>query len=289
MTFVLDLPMSPDSALLEQYRQVLAGWPVPNTQLTLATRSGETFVVACGDERAPPLVLLHGAQANAATWMFDTVSWSRHFRVFAVDLVGECGLSAPARPPLQGDAYANWLDDVLNGLGIARASLVGMSFGGWVATDYAARRPHRVAQLALICPGGIGRQKNFLVKALPLLLLGRWGEARMLRMVMGPEPAQVPELVRPLLALMERIRKTVRPRTEPMPIVDDAALQSLRMPLLAIVGAKDPLLDSFETMRRLARHVPHAEVRFLPEGHHFLPGQQEPVLRFLLGALAAAA
>lgn len=64
-----------------RYRDVLSRWPVANTQLRLPTREGETFVVACGAQDAPPLVLLHGSQANAATWMFDAAVWSQHFRV----------------------------------------------------------------------------------------------------------------------------------------------------------------------------------------------------------------
>lgn len=289
MTHALRRPWALDAALRDEYRKVLAGWPVPHTQLRLATRAGETFVVACGEERAPPMVLLHGAQSNCATWMFDAAAWSRHFRVFAVDLVGEPGLSAPERPPLDGDSYAAWLDDVLAGLGVASAAVVGMSFGGWVALEYAARRPRRVDRLALLCPAGIGRQKRFLLKALPLLLLGRWGKARLRHMVMGPAPERVPEAVRPLMALLDRIMNEVRPRTAPIPVLDDAALRSLRMPVQAIVGGKDPLLDSQDTARRLARCAPHAELRFLPDGHHYLPGQQEAVLRFLLqdGSLAA--
>lgn len=289
MTHVLRRPWSLDAALLDQYRQVLAGWPVPHAQSRIATRAGETFVVACGDAHAPPLLLLHGAQSNAATWMFDAALWSRHFRVHAVDLVGEPGLSAPERPPLQGESYAGWLDDVLAGLGIERAALVGMSFGGWVALEYAARRPARVEKLALLCPAGIGRQKRFLLKALPLLLLGRWGKAQLRRMVMGPAPRHVPEAARPLMALVDRIMNTVRPRTAPIPLLADAQLRSLIMPMQIVVGGKDPLIDSRDTVLRLARCVPHAALRWLPDGHHYLPGQQDAILDFLLQERSRAA
>ncbi len=280
----LRLPAVPDQALLDQYRKVLAGWPVPHATLRLPTAAGETFVLACGGEEAPPLVLLHGAQANAAAWMVEAAAWSRHFRVYVLDLPGEPGLSAPQRPAL--DAYAPWLDDVMDGLRLDRAAFLGVSFGGWVALDYAVRRPQRVKRLALLCPGGIGRQKAFLLKALPLLLLGRWGAARVRRMILGPAPAQVPEAARPVMALMERIMASVRPRTGPIPVLGDRALQGLRMPLQVTVGARDPLIDSRETARRLARWAPHAEVRVLPDGHHVLPGQQDAVLRFLLQEMA---
>jgi hypothetical protein len=46
---------------------VFARWPVPFQQLRISTRVGETFVAACGPEGAPPLLVLHGANANAAS------------------------------------------------------------------------------------------------------------------------------------------------------------------------------------------------------------------------------
>jgi pimeloyl-ACP methyl ester carboxylesterase len=156
-------------AIEQRYREVLGRWPVPSEQLRISTREGETFVVACGAPDAPPLVLLHGSAANSAAWLGDVTSWSRHFRVYAVDVIGEPGLSAPSRPPLASDANALWLDDVLDGLAAGRAPMVGVSLGGWLALDYATRRPARVDRLVLLCPGGIGRQKWGVVLAALLL------------------------------------------------------------------------------------------------------------------------
>ena len=270
-------------AVHELYRGVLDRWLVPKTEIRLQTRAGETFIVACGDEHAPPVVLLHGAQATAAAWMFDAALWSRSFRVYAVDVIGEAGFSAPSRPPPKSDAHALWLDDVMAGLGLTKAAFVGTSFGGWLALDYASRRPRTVERLALVCPAGIGRQKNFLLKAAPLLLLGKRGAQRMREMVFGPALGEPPPAVRPLIELMGTIGRFIRPRYGRIPRLGDAALQSLAMPLLAIVGGRDVLIDSFDTRRRLNRFVPHAEVCFLPEARHFIPGQATTMLRFLQG------
>jgi hypothetical protein len=54
------------------------------------------------------------------------------------------------------------------------------------------------------------------------------------------------------------------------------------MPLLAIVGGKDVLLDSAETRDRLQRNVAGAEVHFHPDLGHFIPGQTGVILEFLL-------
>ena len=268
------------------YRQVLDGWPTPRDELRLPTCQGETFVVACGPKDAPPLVLLHGGQSNAAVWMFDHLLWSA-FRCYAVDMIGEAGFSASVRPPLGSDAHALWLDDVMKGLGLQTAAFVGVSLGGWLALDYANRRPGAVERLALLCPAGIGRQMNFLLKAAPLLLLGSWGRRKVREMVFGPSRGEIPPALRPFAELMNQIGRNIRPRIVNIPRLSDAELARLKAPMLVIVGGKDVLIDSEDTRRRLAKSAPHAEVVFLPEARHAIFGQSQKVLEFLKGGTQA--
>jgi pimeloyl-ACP methyl ester carboxylesterase len=148
-----------ERAVRERYLTFLAHWPVANRQFHVSTREGETFVVACGPENAPALVLLHGSSFNSVSWMGDVTAWARNFRVYAVDVIGHPNLSAPSRPRYDSEAYALWLDDVLGALRVERASFAGISLGGWLALDYAIRRPERVASLVLLCPGG-GRARD---------------------------------------------------------------------------------------------------------------------------------
>lgn len=263
------------------YRAVLDRWPVPKREIELPTAEGTTFVLASGPETAPPVVLLHGAQANSAAWLPDVALWSSRFRLYAVDMIGEAGFSAETRPPLDGDSHARWLDEVFAGLGLDRAALVGTSLGGWLALDHAARRPSRVAALALICPAGIGRQKNFLLAVAPYLLLGAWGRRKIVEKVFGPPPEPLPADLQAISGLMETIGRTIRPRNLKIPRLDDAALGALAMPLLAIVGGRDALIDSRDTRERLQRHVPQAEIRFIEDGYHFLPDQSQRVFDFL--------
>ena len=97
-------------------------------------------------------MLLHGTLSNAASWMFDAERWSEYYRVHAVDIIGEPGLSEGTQPALDSDAHAQWLDDVLDALGVECAAFVGLSFGGFTALDYALRRPARVNALVWSAP-----------------------------------------------------------------------------------------------------------------------------------------
>lgn len=267
-----------------KYREVLALWPVANTQRTVPTREGDTFVIISGPENAPPLVLLHGSAANASSFIGDVATWSRVFRVYAVDMIGEPGFSAPSRAPLASNRYVPWLDDVLAALSLSRISVVGVSLGGWLALNYATARPERIERLVLLCPGGIGRQKNFLRKALPLMILGPWGARKVREMVFGKAPQQVSPMQGRMRDFMGAIFANFRPRIERLPVYSDDALKRLTMPVLVIIGGRDALLDSDDTKRRLARNVPGADIRYLPEAYHYIPGQTETILGFLCKA-----
>lgn len=253
------------------YRERLASWPVPSEQRHVPTSQGETFVLSCGPADAPPVLLLHGSSTNALNWFADAAAWAGEFRLHAVDLIGEPGLSAPSRPPLTTDAYARWLDDVLAALGLGTVAVVGESLGGWVAVDYASRRPGRISRLALLCPGGLGRQRRENVLAAALLMgVGR----RRAAMSWLCGTSDIPEYARVVSAHF-------RPRMEGLPRFADAALHRLAMPVLVIAGDQDRMFDSAGTRRKLARAVPHAVVRRLADAGHFLPRQSGPIAEFL--------
>jgi len=260
----------------EHYRALLRRWPVPSEEMMVPTRLGATFVLASGHLDAPPVVLLHGSGGTSAMWLGDVASYVDTHRVYAVDIPGEPGLSAPTRAPLASGAYADGLEDVLAGCGPRPVRLVGLSLGGWLAADFATRRPERVERLVLLSPSGIGRQKvGVALLTLLLLPLGRYGRELSLRLVLGTTvPAAMAEFV-------HLIHKTRRARREPVPRLADDALANLTMPVLAIVGGRDALLDSADTRRRLSRHAQDATVVLIPEAGHLLPSQSERIARFL--------
>lgn len=251
-------------AIERSYREHLQRWTTPLRQRTVATREGETFVLDCGPADAPSVVLLHGAGSNSAIWQADAPQWSLTHRLYMVDVIGEPGLSAPARPDLNSDAHALWLDDVLDELGVDSAALVGVSLGGWLATDYAIRRPGRVERLALRAPGGIGRQRyGAVLAALALTPFGNRGSRLALRLALGP--GTVPD---PVIDYMLLIQRNYRPRRDTLPIFSDEHLKAITAPLYVVLGAHDRLLNSRDTAARLARLQPSASINLLDDAGH---------------------
>jgi pimeloyl-ACP methyl ester carboxylesterase len=270
-----------EQLIKRSYRRVLDAWPVAIVRRIVPTREGDTHVVVCGPADAPPLVLLHGTMANAAIWMRDAAKWSISFRVYCVDIIGDAGLSAPVRPRLDSEAHALWLDDVLSVLAPNRAAFVGVSLGACIALDYTIRRPNRVTSLVLMCPGGISENKNILLWALPLLLLGGFGARKVLQRILGPVAKESVDANRDVSDLMLLIFRSMRPRTEKFPIFGDAELSHLRAPMMVLLGEMDVTMDSTAIRDRVQLVLPNAEIRLVPGAGHYLGEQSASILEFL--------
>jgi len=97
----------------------------------------------------PDVVLVHGLAANLAFWYLRSVPFLRkEFRVTAYDLRGH-GRSETAASGYTPAAMADDLHALLDQLGIDQVHLVGHSFGGVVALEYALRAPERVRSLTI--------------------------------------------------------------------------------------------------------------------------------------------
>lgn len=252
--------------VLRTYDAWLDRSPFETTQL--ATRHGEAFVVQGGPTDAPDLVMLHSASSNSSMWGEDLHTFCREFRVHAVDLPGEPGRSAHHRLRYDDSSFADWLSDVLDGLGLSTTRLLGYSLGGWVALRFAVAHPGRVRRLGLVAPGGVTAPRlSLLFKLLPFLLLGRLGRPGMKRVVLGSKP-----LPPDLDAYLDLIADGFLPRRDREVLFTDEELRRLAMPAALVTGSKDTIRSSARIAERLAVLLPKL-VRYEEVGSgHLLSG-----------------
>lgn len=265
------------NAVMSLYDLMLTHSTTPHETSVIATRHGETFVISSGDRLAPPLVLLHGAGSNAAIWLPDMDLYQGHYRVYALDLPGEPGKTAPNRLPWNGPAYTEWLTDALDELEIDKTILAGMSLGGWAAARFVSANSERVEQLVLMCPGGIAPTRAlFMPRAILFTLLGRWGMKRLVQALFADQP--VPPGTVEAVVLISR---SFRARMETLPLMADEELARLTMPTLLLGGTKDILCDMEKTAERLRPRLPHLTVTFIPGAGHALLDTAPYVHHFL--------
>ena len=137
------------------YDEALDGLGLGYESLTVGTRSGDTHVLAVGPEDAPPVLFLPGGNFLNPTCLRWFSPLAADHRLYAPDLVGQPGRSSQTRPSPKGDGHAFWVEDVLDGLGLRRIPLLGLSYGAGLAIRILGLAPERVSRAALVSPAAV--------------------------------------------------------------------------------------------------------------------------------------
>ncbi len=115
------------------------------------TRLGRLFYEEHGQARRqgdPAIVLLHGLMFDGAMWRDQVEPLAALGRVIVMDGPGH-GKSEPP-PRFMIEEHADALLDAFGEMGIDRALVVGLSWGGMVAMRFALQHPSKVAGVALL-------------------------------------------------------------------------------------------------------------------------------------------
>ena len=117
------------------------------------------------------IVVLHGLSDSERTWSPVMAELGRRHRVFGLDLPG-CGLSARPDASYRLDWQARLVAAWLEQAGITSCDVVGHSYGGGLAMWLLLYRADAVRRLALVAPGGLGREvaMELRLAALPLIV-----------------------------------------------------------------------------------------------------------------------
>jgi len=213
--------------------------------------------------QGPAVVLIHGVAGRATQWDQTVELLAPTHTVIAPDLLGH-GESAKPRGDYSLGAHASGIRDLLVGLGIERASIVGHSLGGGIAMQFSYQFPERCERLVLVSSGGLGDEVHPLLRAatlpgsefvLPLLAHPRVLEvAALLPRALG----QVGLRARPDLSEMARgyqslsnaearsafihtLRSVIDPTGQRINATDRLYLAS-QMPTLIVWGARDRII-----------------------------------------------
>jgi pimeloyl-ACP methyl ester carboxylesterase len=109
------------------------------------------------------IVLVHGLAGSSSTWKDVMPTLVETHDVIAPDLLGH-GESAKPMGDYSLGAHASGLRDLLATLDVSSATLIGHSFGGGVAMQFAYQYPELCDRLVLVASGGLGRDVSWLLR-----------------------------------------------------------------------------------------------------------------------------
>ena len=180
LVLILFVPIAPASAADTDptYGPELEGftYPEPVQRYTFTSQRQPLQMAYMDVQAAKPngrtAVLLHGKNFCAATWE-GTLRFLQQqgYRVIAIDQIGFCKSSKPASYQYTFQQLAANTKALLTSLGIQRATLIGHSTGGMLATRYALMYPDSVEQLVMINPIGL---EDWKAEGVPSLTVDQW-------------------------------------------------------------------------------------------------------------------
>lgn len=216
----------------------------------------------------PALVFVHGLSGCWQNWLENIPHFASTHRVIAVDLPGFGDSPMPAEK-ISINGYAGIVDELLDGLGIERAVVVGNSMGGFIGAELAIEYATRVEKLVLVSAAGLTTMERHSDRALAglrrldnVLAFGAaWAATRSNRLSRRPRmrkalmllvAAHPDRLPAPLIA--EQIRGSGKPgfvdaleALGTYPLED--RLARIETPTLIVWGAKDWLVPVRDAKR----------------------------------------
>jgi pimeloyl-ACP methyl ester carboxylesterase len=227
---------------------------------------------------------------SATVWRPNVEGLSRHFRTYAVDVIGQAGKSVASRRTRNRHDAAGWFTDLLDALGIERTSIVGNSYGGFLALNQASLTPDRVDRVVLISPAGtfVRLPWTFFYKIL-LLVLTRNTRTPDIANLLGTDvtfaPGDAPWRAQISLA-MSGARFSRPPNVVPPLVFNTTELRAIRAPTLLLIGDKETLYEPHAALKRALDRMPGLTGEIVPDAHHIAAMAQpeyvnDRIVRFL--------
>lgn len=209
-----------------------------------------------------PLILIPGFASGCSIWQKQVGPLAGHFRVITFDPRGVSRSDRPEGPQTIG-LLADDVAALLKLLNIERAHVVGVSFGGFVAQEFALRYPAMVRKLVLCCTSFGG--PNHVV----------------------PAPEIMREIVQPRATSEVSQEMYLRQLHAATAFNVEDRLEAIECPTLVVSGDADVIVP-VENSYNLAKRIPNAELQIVAGGGHMFFIEQpdefnEVVVRFICG------
>ncbi len=147
------------SKMMSWYNRVQEEISVDHESVFADTRFGKTHMIMAGKENQKSVLLIPGVAGCAPLWRHQINAFSDHFRVLAIDIVGQPGKSAANPPSVFNDDFTDWLEDIIHALNLDKPHIVGVSTGGTTAMDMAIRKPDLIDKTVMCGPTGLARAR----------------------------------------------------------------------------------------------------------------------------------
>ncbi len=227
-----------------------------------------------------PLVLIPGFRTGLWLWLKQVETFARKYRTIVFDPRGIGGSEESDKPigPMSIKTLADDLAGLLSALGIEQAHILGASFGGFVAQEFAIVYPQMTRSLTLCCTS-FGGPRHLLPSVDTLQALAAINglnteestrknfEFAFSPVFISERPEELDEVVR--LRLSNPVSdQTHFAQLQAAATFDaEGRVSEIKAPTMVITGEEDTLVPTVNS-HNLAKQIPGARLIVIKGGSH---------------------
>ncbi|TYB76340.1 alpha/beta fold hydrolase [Bizionia myxarmorum] len=269
-----DYVLNPDAQFktyFKAYDASLKLWGTPYEELYIPTSVGTAHVIVSGPKNGEPLVLLHGMNATSTMWYPNAKAFSLDYRVYAIDFILEPGKSLNTKTFDNVDEIAPWYYEIFDALELEKFSLMGASKGGWLSVKIALYNQDRIQKIVLLSPA-----QTFIWIRPSMDLL------KNIITMFSSDDTKTTQTLKTMSSNVDNINKIYLEQFYQSHTKDSISkfimamqpfskrdLQSLKMPVLVLIGDDDAINNS-KTIKMANEILPYGQGQIIKNAGHFL-------------------
>jgi pimeloyl-ACP methyl ester carboxylesterase len=264
-----------ERAYKESYAKAMELLPEPTKIYNIQTRFGVVRIYQFANTAHPdrtPVFLFPGRTSGTPMWSENIIDLVAERTVYSLDALGDAGLSIQTNPIKNSADQSLWIEETLDSLDLNNINVVGHSFGGWLAANYAVRYPSRVKTLSLLEPVFVlqGLKMEIYVNSIAasLKFLPQSWRDTMLENIGGSDSIDKSDPIYQMIANATQHYSLKLPLPDQM---TNGQLQSLSMPVYVALGEKSVMHDSYKAVTVAKSNIKDVSIKNWKDGSHSLP------------------
>ncbi|PDY04408.1 alpha/beta hydrolase [Bacillus cereus] len=259
------------------YDESMALLPKPNDTKNIKTKYGTIrayYFTKEENKHKEPILLLPGRGASTPMWVPNLEGLREKRPVYTIDLLGEPGMSVQTKVIENQKQQAEWLNEVIEGLGLERVHIVGVSIGGWTTMNLARYNPEHIATASLLDPVFVFAQISIkmILASIPasVPIVPKFLRERMLSYVAGGAEASDDE---PIAKLIESGMRNYKLKTPAPDLFSKEDLKNIDIPVLALIAEKSTMHNSVKAVETGKKYVKDIDIVNWKNASHAINGE----------------
>ncbi|WP_448163571.1 alpha/beta fold hydrolase [Bacillus mobilis] len=259
------------------YDESMALLPTPNDMKDIETTFGTIrtyYFTKEENKHKEPILLLPGRGASTPMWVPNLEGLREKRPVYTIDLLGEPGMSVQTKVIENQKQQAEWLNEVIEGLGLEKVHIVGVSIGGWTAMNLARYNPEHIATASLLDPVFVFAQISIkmILASIPasVPIVPKLLREKMLSYVSGGAEINDDE---PIAKLIESGMRNYKLKTPAPDLFSKEDLKNINVPVLALMAEKSKMHNSVKAVETGKKYVKDIDIVNWKNASHAINGE----------------